>query len=134
MFKYDFWTNSDSFIIVIMWYKSTPTTSILLVFSSSIPVIYSWFLCLCKVKSKFWQLLTQKKEFQNISCGRLIFWSYQPHETIRAAAGGSSTDSVTYMRYAKIKMRATGIKIRKLKNNAAPAGLFFGGGAIDFLS
>ena len=32
-----------------------------------------------------------KKEFQNISCGRLIFWSYQPHETIRAAAGGSST-------------------------------------------
>ena len=45
--------------------------------------------------------------------------------------GGVRPCSVTYMRYAKIKMRANGIKIRKLKKNAAPTGLFLVG-AIDF--
>ena len=73
-----------------------------------------------------------KKEFQNISCGRLIFWSYQSQDRIRKAGGGLRPGSVTYKRYAMIKMRANGIKIRKLKDNAAPAGLSLVG-AIDFL-
>ena len=69
-----------------------------------------------------------KKEFQNISCGRLIFWSYQSQDRIRKAGGGLRPGSVTYKRYAMIKMRANGIKIRKLKDNASPGGASFGGG------